>query len=149
MLPTYRYLYWDSLMIYYDWRDVYFKFIHLMPTTMKLISILQPLPTFISLFDDERPLHLKKQGFYFVFTFKHMKYNSLRKIDFCHYLKFNIALITATLFIFVTRGPFITSITKQKLISANITSIFTWSDMTSCWLHFPLWLMHFLDEFDG
>ena len=67
-----------------------------MPTTMKLISILQPLPTFISLFDDERPLDLKRQGFYFVYTFKHMQYNNLRKIDFCHYLKFKIALITAT-----------------------------------------------------
>ena len=30
-----------------------------MPTTMKLISILQPLPTYINLFDDERPLDLK------------------------------------------------------------------------------------------
>ena len=56
-------------MIYYDLRDVYFKFIHLMPTTMKLISILQPLPTFINLFDDERPLDLKRWVFYIVYTF--------------------------------------------------------------------------------
>ena len=77
-----------------------------------------------------------------------MKYNTLRKIELCNYLKLQIVLITATLFIFVTRGPFITSITKKIIISADITSIFIGFGMTSFWLHFPSWRMHFLDDFD-